>query len=141
MANSKKPRKQYQKKHVGLPITIRFSAENEQALQLVPHAELLKLKLGVGEEQTWRTLIARLNVGMVVSNMREIPDGAKCARTGMDALLAVRERHCKTGKWGVSGDELVAIGDALVLTDDLQTTSTRRVLRDAIRYVYKHATK
>ena len=139
MANSKRPRKQYRQKHIGLPVTIRFKKEDECTLQLVPHAELLKLKSGEADEQTWHTLIARLNVGMVVSNMREIAEGAKCARNGLDALLAVRERYRKTGKWGVSGDEALAIGDALVLTDDLQKTSTRRLLRDAMRYVFDHA--
>jgi len=139
MANNKRPRKAYKQKLTGLPVVLRFNAEIERGLQLIPHAELLKLKSGEADEQTWHTLICRLNVGVTVAKNRGIPEAMQCARNGLDALLAVRERHNKTGAWGASGDELNAIGEALVLTDDLQTTSTRRELRTAVNYVYENA--
>lgn len=140
MANSKKPRKRYIPKLPGIPVLFRFGQEDEQKLQMVPHAELLKLRNGLADAGTWHTIVCRLNIGMTIAHQGEQSDEAKQAMAeSLQAMRDVWARHEKTAKWGASGDELKAIGDGLVLTDDLQKASTRRELRDAMNHVFKVA--
>jgi hypothetical protein len=100
--------------------------------------ELMKLREGLGDEQSWHTLVCRLNIGIVSAWQNEI-DSTEINR-GLDAMINVRERHKNSGRWGLSGDDLRDIGDALVLTDSIQLSLTRRQLNKAIDYVYKEAT-
>jgi hypothetical protein len=141
MPVNKKPRKP--KKYVPktLPLTIRHNEEAETALQLAPHSELLKLREGYGDEFSWNTIVARLNIGLVAANDNNKEDQAKQIRIGLDAMLKVQARFDKTGKWGVSGSDLREIGDGLVLTDNLQLSLTRKQFAKAIDYVYQYAAK
>lgn len=139
MPSNKKPRKKSTIKPRSIPITIRHSKESETALQLAPHAELLKFREGIGDEQGWHTLVARLNVGLVAAWQNNQPN--EDIKKGLDAMLKVQERHGRTGKWGVSGNDLAEIGEALVQTDNLQLSLTRKQFAIAIRYVFEHAAK
>lgn len=141
MPTNKKPRKP--KKYVpkGLPLTIRHNEEAETALQLAPHAELMKLREGYGDEGSWNTIVARLNIGLVAANNVDKQDQAKEIRIGLDAMLKVQARYDKTKKWGLSGNDLREVGDALVLTDNLQLSLTRKQFAQAIDYVWQHAAK
>ncbi len=137
MPSNKKPRKKQVRKPLVLPMTIRHSAEADTALQLAPHAELMKLREGFGDEGSWHTLVCRLNVGLTVAWQNNLDNNVM--RKGLDAMINVRERHNKSGKWGLSGDDLREVGDALVATDNLQLSLTRKQLNKAIEYVYKEA--
>jgi hypothetical protein len=141
MPANKKPRKA--KKYIPrtIPLTIRHSEETETALQLAPHAELMKLREGYGDEFSWNTIVARLNIGLVAANAAGKPDQAKEIRIGLDAMLKVQARFDKSGKWGLSGSDLRQVGDALVLTDNLQLSLTRKQFAQAIDYVWQHAAK
>ena len=141
MPANKKPRKPKKFVPKTLPMTIRHNEETETALQLAPHSELLKLREGYGDDSSWHTIVARLNVGLVAANADGKEDQAKQIRTGLDAMLKVQARFNKTGKWGVSGSDLREIGDGLVLTDNLQLSLTRKQFAKAIEYVYQHAAK
>ena len=141
MPANKKPRKA--KKYIPrtLPLTIRHNAESETALQLAPHAELMKLREGYGDEFSWNTIVARLNIGLVAANADNKPDIAKEIRIGLDAMIKVQTRCDRTGKWGLSGSDLRQVGDGLVLTDNLQLSLTRKQFAQAIDYVWQHAAK
>lgn len=141
MPANKKPRKA--KKYIPktIPLTIRHNAETETALQLTPHSELLKLREGYGDEGSWNTIVARLNIGLVAANADGKPDQAKQIRVGLDAMLKVQTRFDKTGKWGVSGSDLREIGDGLVMTDNLQLSLTRKQFAQAIEYVWQNAAR
>jgi hypothetical protein len=141
MPANKKPRKA--KKYVPrtLPLTIRHNAESETALQLAPHAELMKLREGYGDEFSWNTIVARLNIGLVAANAASKENQAKDIRIGLDAMLKVQTRYDKTGKWGLSGSDLREVGDGLVLTDNLQLSLTRKQFAQAIDYVWQYAAK
>ena len=56
-------------------------------------------------------------------------------------MLKIQERHQRTGKWGVSGNDLAEIGEALVQTDNLQLSLTRKQFALAIRYVFENAAR
>lgn len=137
MPKSKAPRKARRTVRGGIPMTIRFGAEDARTLKLIPHQSLDRLRRGVGEESDWHTLAARLNLGAVMSMRYEEyaavqPDMARA----LDALRSIRAR----GRWDVaSGDELKAIGVALYLIDDMQDGTTRRDLADSMAEVYREA--
>jgi hypothetical protein len=137
MPSNKKPRKKQVRKPLVLPMTIRHSAEADTELQLAPHAELMKLREGYGDEGSWHTLVCRLNVGLTVAWQNNLDNNVM--RKGLDAMINVRERHNKFGKWGLSGNDLREVGDALIATDNLQLSLTRKQLNKAIEYVYKEA--
>ena len=141
MPSNKKPRKP--KKYVPrtIPLTIRHNAESETALQLAPHSELMKLREGYGDIESWHTIVARLNIGLVAANAAGKEYQAKDIRIGLDAMLKVQARFDKSGKWGLSGSDLREIGDGLVLTDNLQLSLTRKQFAQAIDYVWQHAAK
>ena len=141
MPSNKKPRKPRKYIPKTLPLTIRHSEESETALQLAPHAELMKLREGYGDEGSWNTIVARLNIGLVAANSAGKQDDAKEIRIGLDAMLKVQTRFDKSGKWGLSGSDLKQIGDGLVLTDNLQLSLTRKQFAKAIDYVWQHAAK
>lgn len=141
MPSNKKPRKPKKFVPKTLPLTIRHNAESETALQLAPHAELMKLREGYGDIESWHTIVARLNIGLVAANSAGKEDQAKDIRIGLDAMLKVQARFDKSGKWGLSGSDLREIGDALVLTDNLQLSLTRKQFAKAIDYVWQHAAK
>ena len=60
-------------------------------------------------------------------------------KKGLDALLKIHARFDRLGKWGVSGNDLAEIGEALVQTDNLQLSLTRKQFALAIRYVFENA--
>lgn len=126
-----------------LPKVFRFNQEAETNLQLIPHQELDSLVRGVGNEASFHTLAARLNVGSIAIRWHW---GAHLEAVAvMDAALAavvgVGTRGHESGKWGVSGDEYRAIGAGLNLTDEAQKNLTRRQFGDALEYVFKVAAK
>ena len=141
MPSNKKPRKPRKYIPKTLPLTIRHNEESETALQLAPHAELMKLREGYGDEGSWNTIVARLNIGLVAANDAGKQDDAKEIRIGLDAMLKVQTRFDKSGKWGLSGSDLKQVGDGLVLTDNLQLSLTRKQFAQAIDYVWQHAAK
>lgn len=138
--NSKKPRKQYKPRRAGLPVTIRFNAEDEQTLQMAPHTELLKLRNGLADNATWHTLVCRLNIGLTIAHQNDHSQEAKdVVAAGLTAMRSIWTRHETTQKWGAAGDELNAIGDGLGVTDYLQQKTTRRDLKTALGHVYRVA--
>ena len=141
MPSNKKPRKPKRYVPRTIPLTIRHNAESETALQLAPHAELMKLREGYGDVESWHTIVARLNIGLVAANADGKEDQAKDIRIGLDAMLKVQARFDKSGKWGLSGSDLKQVGDGLVLTDNLQLSLTRKQFAKAIDYVWQHAAK
>ena len=141
MPSNKKPRKPKRYVPRTIPLTIRHNAESETALQLAPHAELMKLREGYGDVESWHTIVARLNIGLVAANASGKEDQAKDIRVGLDAMLKVQARFDKSGKWGLSGSDLKQVGDGLVLTDNLQLSLTRKQFAKAIDYVWQHAAK
>lgn len=135
MPANKKPRKKQKYKPLILPMTFRHSAESDTGMQIVPHMELMKMREGCGDEGGWHTLVCRLNIGVIAAWQNEIANND--IKRGLDAMINVKKRYEKSGKWGLSGDDLRDVGDALVITDNLQLSLTRKQLNKAIDYVYK----
>ena len=141
MAASKKPRKKYvPKPQRQIPIMFRHNSESERTLQLLPHVEYMKLKNGIADEESWNTLACRLNIGQKLAhNDKYGEDVRNTTDAAITAIKCIYDRFKNVGKFGATGDELLQIGDALNLTDELQKASTRRELLNATEYVFKHA--
>lgn len=134
MPKSKKPRKAYKRKYVEgqLPITIRHTNASDTMLQMIPHSDLERLRDGTADDYVVNTLTFRLNWGYVMAGEYfDTPEARACTEAGLAAIRAVKERHERLGKWGCSGPEFVAMGEALNLTDEMQAQTTRRQQRDA----------
>lgn len=139
MAGNKKPRKPHQRKPRQLSIMFGLDAEHARMLQLRAHADLAKLRIGLAGEEEWNTLTCRLNIGLQLAHNHYNVNAEGLLQKALAAMKAIHERQARLAKYGATGDELTTIGDALVLTDDMQKGCTRRELRDAIDHVFKVA--
>ena len=137
MPSNKKPRKKKAERDISVPMTIRHCAESETALQLVPHTELMKMREGVGDEGSWHTITARLNIGITAAYDNDYP--TESFRSALDAIINVQERYKKTGRWGLSGQDYRDIGQGLVDTDTVQLSLTRKQFSKAVKYVFNNA--
>ena len=138
MPGNKRPKKKYKAKHppgqVVLPKTIRFGQREENLLMLVPHQELERFREGLADESTWHTITMRLDWGCFLSidHFQNIEVNDKI-RDALDAMVAIKERHQRLGKWGTTGDEFFKIGEALNLVDEMQKNTTRREQEDSLK--------
>ena len=138
MPKSAKPRKKYRQRYAEgtLPITIRHSSSAETGLQLVPHTELDKLRDGTADQYTVNTLAFRLNFGYVMAGeVFDTPEARAITERGLAAIRSVKARFERLGKYGTTGEEFIALGDALNVTNEMQLKATRREQRDAVRLV------
>lgn len=121
------------------PITIRFSAREEMALQMVPHQILESFRGGTATEPDWHGLALRLNLGRMLAEWH-FPDHLDQAQCAQVALQRIKERAALTGEWATEPLEFQDIGVVLNLTDAMQKLCTHRELREAVRYVLSAAT-
>lgn len=140
MAGNKKPRKKYKRivlvtNHTPLPITLGLSAEQKQDLRLPYHLALDAMKRGAGNDDEAHLLFTSLLTARELSKKFNA-DIQREVQEALDAVIAVKERGDKTGKWGVSGDQFRLISRGLVLMDDMQDAATRRDVRDALTAVW-----
>lgn len=139
MPKSKKPKKAYRKKYPEgqLPIVFRHSNESDLSLKVIPKKDLEKLRIGEADEYTINTLAFRLNWGYVMAGeIFDTPEARSIMEKSLEALRSVKERREKTGKYGVTGDEFFAMGDALNMTDEMQAGSTRREQQKCLDALY-----
>lgn len=142
MGVSKKPRKPYKRivirtTETALPMVFGLPKEAKTDLQLLPHMVLEAFRCGCGSEEGAHTLAAAVNLGSVLARTESSEVQAEFA-LALDAMHRVMERG-KAGKWGVSGDDLRLIGQALTLSGDMQSQRTKREVCDAICTTYKEA--
>ena len=99
--------------YIKLPIAIRFNAQDEQDLQRKPHQMLKGFRNGAADEGDWHAITLRLNWGRMLSG-EHFPDSVPQAEAGIEAIRAIKARHERTGKWGISQPEYDAIDWAIV---------------------------
>lgn len=125
MGASSKPRKRYKPYTPKTPIP----QEAVDQLLLPPHIELMKLENGAGDASSDNTLASFLNVAYLVTKPH--PDLHTVVKEGLAAIVLMRERHARVGKYGVSGVELEALRSALTVADQFFATLTRDQLLNA----------
>jgi hypothetical protein len=122
-----------------LPITIRFSSDDARHLKMEPHTALEQMAEGLGDGDSFNTILLRLNTGKILAERIFNDDAVLVMCAGLVAMIEVNARHCRMEKWGISPDEREAVGEALVLADDIQDGTTRREQLKAMKYVVRTA--
>lgn len=139
MPTSKKPRKKYRPKPMGAnPIkAFRFNADAEFWLKTHPHAALEAMRSGTATATDFDTVSLRVRWGaqMVEDHLVDPRPAREVMQAGVSALESVGDRFDRLGKVGATGEEFRNLGEALNLTDDLQSTLTRRELEQSLRPV------
>ncbi|HYF57372.1 MAG TPA: hypothetical protein VEA81_00295 [Burkholderiaceae bacterium] len=119
-----------------MPAAFRHSPEAELQLQLVPHVDLERLRTGAADDMAWTTLATRINWGSVLAHEYH-PEAIETMEAAARALASVHQRHARLGTWGASGPEFTALGDALVVVDEMQQAHTKRELHAALQTVMR----
>lgn len=139
MPSSKKPRKAYKPKRPTMPITIGVDERSKYIMKLIPHQELEKFREGMGDDQAWNTIVARLNLGVVLCTQHDFNDEAKWAvMDALDAMRKVAETH-DNGRFTATPEQISDIHDGLYVTDEAQESTTRREQRDATKVIMQVA--
>lgn len=141
MAGNKKPRKKHvPKPNLQSPMMFGIAPEGKQAMKLIPHTALDTFRTGSADEDKWHTVCARLNLAYVMAKSHEWGmDLESDSRAALDAIVAVMERKNRIGKFGMTGDELKIIGQALNNADEMENCLTRKELYACYKEVMKAA--
>lgn len=141
MPTSKKPRKKYTGKYRlipgATPVVFGTKAGDDSILKLTPHVELDRFRDGTADGAAYNTLAERVGWGYVMAGeVFDNPDAREVTVKGLNAIRSIFDRKQRTGKYGITQEEYTLIGDALNMTDELQSNSTRREQRDTLRALY-----
>lgn len=132
MPTSKKPRKAYRPPAVRASANhnqaFRFNADADLYLQMAPHQALEALRLGTAGTDDYNTLAIRVfwAAQMARDHVDFSEDLTQLLQRGTAAIAAVSERYDRLGRFGATGPELLALGEALAMADQLQALATRR---------------
>lgn len=130
---------QPQKRYVRKSILFRNSHDEELDLKLLPHAHLMAITAGRGDDDAFCTLVFRILVGNSLTEFTDEEGRQQLQKevfeSALASLISVGERYQRTGKFGTSGEELGRLKDALNLTDQLQVATTRRQQLEMYQHV------
>ena len=139
MPSSSRPRRPYRAQQQRIPVLLRFSEHDGRQIKLMAHASLAAIREGAGSKEDWDTLAGRLNLGLVLSRLPEYQGVAPDFDRALNGLVSLKERALRTGRWVATGDELKAMGEALVIADDIQDGTTRKDLLAALQTVMRES--
>lgn len=139
MPTSSKPRKKYWPR---APVSadrikaFRFNADADYWLKSHPHQALESMRSGTATADDYNTVSLRIRWGdrMIEDHIIEA-EPREIMRQGIAALVSVGERFDRIGRFGLNGEEFRLLGDALNLADELQSTLTRREMKQSLRAV------
>lgn len=133
MPTSHRPRRTYRQRELRVPVLLRFSESDGRKLKLVPHESLIAIREGRGQEIDWYQLECRLKWGVMLSRFPEYQGVQPDFDAALDALRSLKARAERLRRWVATGDELRAIGEALVVCDEMQDGTTRKELRSTLQ--------
>jgi hypothetical protein len=108
-----------------------FTASELLELQLPVHSAFEALRTGQGHEDDYHTLAAAVNTALIRSEAID-PLCVETCQRAQAALLAMRARFDRTGRWGVDHASLQDLPPALDLHDQLLAMSTPKQMADAL---------
>lgn len=113
-----------------IPKMFRFSQALEQQFFMLPHDYLTQMSQGhpVHPDQ-FLTLVLRVFTGLGMARLMSPESQEQSLHIlyfGLAALQRIGQRYQTHGKFGLSGDELLDLREALNLVDALQQGTTRR---------------
>lgn len=106
-------------------------------LVLVPHLAIEKLTLGLFVAQDWMDFGTFADAIQLLADEVGRRDVIDHGRATALALVAIRDRRERTGKWGCSADELATLRTAINPMDDFLRTRTTAQVQRALRRLDK----
>lgn len=111
-----------------------FMQAEQTQLNLPVREALQSMRDGTGSDVHWNTLAAVTNV-CLLRGERIAPSVVAVAKDGQAAVLRILDRHQRTGKWGVSHDDIVSLDACIDLHEQLIELSTPAQMMQAFRDV------
>ena len=96
------------------------------------HTGILRMRNGLGIEDDFWTFAAMANVSLILCERDVGPEYIDVVYTLQDALMEIKARHERTGKWGFSGSEMQAINRGAELHEQQIANVPRAECRDAL---------
>ena len=118
-------------------VTRRMPLADDQTrdLGLAYHISLQAMLNGNGTEQTWSTLACSINIALLLAEYGIEASTIPVIKLAQEALLRVRERAQRTGKWAFDGDGIRIILTAVNIHDEQISVATRKQITDVLREV------
>lgn len=120
----------------------RMPLEDDQMrdLGIAYHVSLQAMLSGRGTEQTWSTLACVINIALLLSEAGIEPSAIQTIKLAQEALLRVRDRAGRSGKWAFDGEGIRIILAAVNLHDEQISRATRGQVTAALVEVNRRVT-
>ncbi|AQW28654.1 hypothetical protein ACKZDW_08000 [Ralstonia syzygii subsp. celebesensis] len=98
------------------------------------------LRTGHGKETDFHTIACSLNIALVLAERGYGAEWVEQVKAAQVGLVRRMERGQRTGRWGLDGEAMTAMSDALSLHDEQIALATQREIREAIAEVHRRVT-
>lgn len=119
-------------RHIQLPINVRFSAQDETQMMLVPAQSADRLLAGEAEEADWHTVMMRINWARLL-NEAHFNEGVQEFEAARLVMRAVKPGGLADGIWAMTAEQYGTVNTALVLANQMQKQCTRRELQASLK--------
>ncbi len=109
-----------------------MSGDQLADLGMAVNASILRLRVGHGTDSDWHTLVAAVDVSLVLCEWGYGHKHLDAVRAAQDALVHIHDRKLRTGKLAFDGAAYVAITAAIALHEAQVAAAPRIVARDAM---------
>ena len=109
-----------------------FTPSEQASLNLPVREALQSMRDGTADDQHWNTLAAIVNVCLLRGEQID-PQVVQAAKDGQAAVLDVLDRFHRTGRWGVTHENLVNLEVCVDLHEQLTALRTPQQMMLALR--------
>ncbi|MEX3924379.1 hypothetical protein AB4Y36_10160 [Paraburkholderia sp. BR10936] len=106
-------------------------------LGIAYHVALSQIERGHGDETHFSTLACAMNIGIVLAESGAGAESIDAFKGAIQALVRMRDRADKTGRWGLDGDGIVDLRLAVSLHDSQLEICSRRMVMAARDEVHR----
>jgi hypothetical protein len=106
-------------------------------LGLVYRLAFNSLRSGRGKETDFHTLACAMNIALVLCECGYGGEWIEQVKAAQDGLMRCFNRGQKTGAWGLDGDAMAAMGEAMALHDEQLALARQKEIRDAVAEVQR----
>jgi len=109
------------------------NADKLVTINIINHAALATITQGRGTREEWDRLVGMINLSIIMSERGFGAEFRPVLVAGMDALEACGDRHTRTGRTLLTGDEMRAVNEAMV-AHETQLENSRALDVDLAAY-------
>lgn len=110
--------------------------EQQLDLELAYRLAFQSLRSGNGQEDDFHTIACSLNIALVMAE-RWNRSWLEPIKKAQDGLMRCLERSSRLGKWGLDGEAMTAISEALAVHDLQLKITTQHEIKLCIAEVHK----